>query len=262
MAGEVVAMRVRPVALTLCLAAFSLSTETRTAAQGCQDQLHQAAVLRAKTAVSADQLRIPVKAWEHLEKARVAATAGRLDLFERETALSLAAAPRFTEVYVLRAMVQVHAHQFETAIDTIAAARRIHAEVAWSGVVLASAFTGLHRYREAVAEMDQLKGVEAASWQWMFERTRAELGLGHLDSALRWSELTLAAAPAVCTDTHLLRGNVLQGAGRHQEAIAQFETYLALTLDAPGTRRTQVQQAIETTRAGLRDQGEQLVASN
>lgn len=218
-------------------------------AQSCQDSLHQGAARQTNSTVSAADLRIPHKAWQHFEKARAASEAGRADVFEREADLALAAAPAFTQVYLLRAARQLDAGQFNAAVATIAAARQIRPEIPWSGIVLASALAELHRYNEAAAEMDRVRGPEADSWQAKFERAREAIARRDVAGALHWSELALAASPAGCIDAHLLRANALQIAGRLAEAIAQMEAYLAS--DRPLPQRAEVLQVLEHTRARM-----------
>ena len=229
-------------------------------AQGCQAQLHQAAVQSARATVSASALRIPPKAWDHFEKARRASETGHPEVLEREAALALVAAPDFTEVYILQAAMQVQTHQFETAIATVTKARQIQPEVLWSGIVLAGALTGLHRYDDAAGELARSHGAEAASWQWAFERTRAEIGRGNVRGALLYSELALSAAPAACTETHLLRANAFQIAGRGADAIPELEAYL--TSAPQGPTRAEVLRVLESTRRKLPEGNTSLLAAN
>lgn len=230
------------------------------AAQRCEDQLAHIAARQAAATVSAADLRIPRQAWAHLEKARAASDANRDDVFEREAALALAAAPAFTRVYLLRAERQVHARQYAAAVDTITAARQIQPEVPWSSIVLASALSELHRYNEAVNELDRARGVEAESWQWTFERTRAEIGRRNVEGALHWSERAVATAPSACVNAHLLRADAFQLAGQWPDAIHQMETYLGS--GGQLTYRSQVLQALERTRERLREDNTDLLATN
>lgn len=228
-------------------------------AQSCQDSLHQDAARQTSSTVSVADLRIPHKACQHFEKARAAGEAGRTDVFEREADLALAAAPAFTQVYLLRAARQLDARQFDAVIETIAAARRIRPELPWSGIVLASALAELHRYNEAAAEMDRVRGPEADSWQANFERAREAIARRDVAGALHWSELALAASPSGCIDAHLLRANALQIAGRSADAIVQMEAYLASNQPLP--QRAEVLQVLEHTRARMREGNATLLAA-
>ena len=245
----------------LSLLAVTLAVRPAASAQGCLDQLRQVAQHQSKSVISVAALQIPSKAWTHFAKARQASETGNADLFDRETELALKAAPNFADVYILRAANQVVNRQYNAAIASIAQARLIDPDIPWSGIILTSALTGLHRYTDAVAESERIHGLDAARWQWAFERTRAEVGLGNAAAALRYSELALAAAPAACADTHLLRANAFQLANRKAEAVVELQTYL----DTPGTTepaRAQVQHVLESTRKKLQSEAGELLAAN
>ena len=196
-------------------------------AQSCAEQLRKGAGRHAKAMISVEELRIPGKAWEHLDRARTASLTGRMVEFERESGMALAIAPDLAEVYLLRAAVENRAQRFEAALVAIRAGRAIRPRLAWSAEVAAASLNGLKRYAEARAELDGAGAFEAEGWQWRLERTRAEVGLGHVAEALQWSERAAEAMPAGCTEGRLLRSNALQLAGQWAGAIAELEAYLA-----------------------------------
>ena len=242
----------RLASLLLSCATAGLLGTLNAGAQSCRAQYEQDTNHHQSATVSVSELRIPRRAWEHFENARIATLENRLDAFEREADLALAIAPDFAAVYLLRAANQVAAHQFDAAILTIEVARKIHPAVLWADVVLAGAFTGLHRYDEAAAALDRAEGAERESWQWKFERTRAELGRQNVEAALHWSELTVDAMPARCAEARLLRANAFQMAGRPADAITQLEAYLSS--EGGSTYRHQVLQILERTRAAVRQE--------
>ena len=243
------------------LSFLALALPSPASAQSCQDQLRAVAQRQSKATVSVAALQIPAKAWDHYAKARQAAETNNPALFDRETDLALKAAPHFADVYILRASTQVLARHYDAAIADIAQARLLDPDIPWSGIILTSALTGLGRYTDAVAESERIHTSDAGRWQWAFERTRAEIGRGNAPAALHFSELTLAAAPSGCAETHLLRANALQLADRKADAILEYQTYL----DIPGTpepARAQVQLVLERTRKSLQPPTGDLLAAN
>ena len=233
--------------LSLVLLCFWLGAGLCLYAQSCAEVLRAASRGQASRTISVQELLIPARAREHLEKARLAGEAHQPEIFARETERALALAPRFGEVYLLRAIQQLRLGQNEAALENVAASRRSRPDLPWSHVVGAGALTQLRRYDEAVAELLQAQGAEAESWQASFERARAEVGRGDADAALRWSELAVAAAPVGCTDALLVRANAFRIAGRVSEAIHQMELYLKL--DRRGENRAQVLAALAKDRA-------------
>lgn len=64
-------------------------------AQSCTDVLRKSAAVRTKQVVSVQELAIPDKAWQHMERARAAMDANQPEIFARETEQALAIAPQF-----------------------------------------------------------------------------------------------------------------------------------------------------------------------
>lgn len=241
-------------ALTLASIATLLLSISSAAGQACNASPHG----HAHT-ISVADLRIPTKAWDHFEKARQASEAGNDATFVHEANLTLALAPDFVQVYVLRGARQVEAHHYEEAIVSIEAARRIRPEVAFSSIVLAQALSGQGRFDEAVADLARARGADAQSWQWKFERTRAEIGRRDAEAALHWSALAFAAMPEGCNDGYIVRMNALQLAGQLEEAITLMRAYLAL--EGPLPKRAQVERVLTSTQAQLQAKKNALVAA-
>ncbi len=217
-------------------------------AQVCIDPARQHLHKLASAPVSATTLRLPIAARKHFEKAREAARGNQPDIFEREATATLAIAPDFAEVYVVRAMLQVHNGLNEEAIRSIATARTLQPEIPLASIVVASALTHMARYDEAAADLDRFHFFNE-NWQWEFEKTRAELGRHNISGALHWSQLTEEDAPEGCPDSHLLRINALEMAGLKREAIPEMEAYLASGKRLP--QQDAVQRLLEQDRKVL-----------
>lgn len=233
-------------ALAQAQAQSQAQARTQTSPQSCAVQS------RPRHSVSAADLHIPAKAWQHFERARTASENNQPDVFDREFAQALAADPSFAELYLLRAALELRRGQYDAALRTIETARALEPSLPWASIVVAGALTQLGHYDQALAELDRARGDEAGSWQDKFERARAELGRRHPEAALHWSQLAVTAAPAGCTDARLVLANAYQLSGQTPQAIAQLETYLAE--DRQHTRRPQVQAALERTRAQQAEQ--------
>ncbi len=238
-------MGLSTVRIRICiLAALALSACLSTAAAVAQVSEHSARSTMA--VVSVATLSVPGKAWKHFEKARTAARAARRAECLQEIDKALEIAPQFAEAYLLRADRAVVDRQFEAAIEDVLTAQRLEPTIAWSQVVLASAYNGLERFNDASLLLSNLQGKEADSWQAKYEMARAQVGRRDVEAALHWSEIALAAAPLDFADAHILRANALQIAHRWQEATAEMEAYLASR--GPQTHRAEVLAAIEHTR--------------
>lgn len=232
--------------LTLSLVAL-LASASNLAAQSCS--AGTGVQPRPAATVSAASLRVSAKAWQHFERARAAADAHRMDIFERESGYALAASPQFAGMYVLRAATQVKAGQYAEAADSIAAARAVEPDPPLAEVVLASALTGMRRYNDAVAALEGGRGTDGGSWAWLYERSRAEIGRRDAAAALHWSELAAGAAPVGCASAHLLRANALELGSRHGEALEEMQAYLLADPTSP--RHAEVERIMANIRAAM-----------
>ena len=177
--------------------------------------------------ISVTSLSVPPEARAHLNKARKAAQEHQQDIFEREITRALDLAPNFAEAYLLLADQENSVNQPEAAIAYALKAREIDPANRWTSILLAIAYNDQRRYSEAFSLLKDLSEREAALWQVQYEMARTEVGLGHVESALHWSNLAVQSAPDSCVDAPLLRANALQLAHRWKEAIAEMEFYLA-----------------------------------
>jgi len=176
--------------------------------------------------VSATSLRVPDKARQHLEKAKAAAIGNRSVECAQEIRRALEIYPDYADAYLLRAIQEANARQYEAAIEDALAAQQRDPKVAWVGVVLAQAYSGQRRFRDALLVLDAVHGREAESWEVQYERTRAITGQGDVPNALLASEKMMRMMPPERIEGHLLRACALQVARRWTEAAAELELYL------------------------------------
>ena len=198
----------------------------------------------AQKTVSVLALAAPQQARDHLEKARRAMAKGHEAEYERELAASLALYPRYAEAYLLRSSHELLLDRYPEAIDAALTAQRLEPSIHWATILHAIACNQLKLFDEASTLLDGLAPPESDTWQAIFEKTRAALGTGDLDAALRWSERALIVVPPEkIDDTLLLRGDALLMAHRWPEAVAKFKDYLRSPRPQP--KRTEVLALLE-----------------
>ncbi|GAC1649378.1 MAG: hypothetical protein NVS9B15_08580 [Acidobacteriaceae bacterium] len=244
--------------IALALFAIAYPMVPASHGQSCAQQMRQATASQTAREISAADLQIPAKAWDHFEKARTASATNNPRTVQTEIAQALAIAPRFGEAYLLLAAQQVRDRQYNSALQTIAAARELQPNLGWASVIVASALNQLGRFDEAAAELNRARAEEGDTWQAKFERARAETGRRDIEAALHWSLLAVESAPIGCTDARVVRANALQLAGRRAEAVHELETYLQL--DRQGTSRAQVVAALDRIRRDEAAQDKALLA--
>jgi len=209
--------------------------------------------------VSVASLRIPEKARRHYDKAIAAAERNHSEEVENEALKAIAIAPNFADAYLLRARQQVRNHNYEAAIASAEAAQRAEPGVIGATFVLAGAYNGLQRYRDARHALEAALGPEVETWQVKYEQARASIGLNDVEAALYWSALALAADRQNFADIHLVRSNALLLARRWSEAAVQMELYLQS--EQPQAHRTEVLAILERTKQRIRDEGTASVAA-
>ena len=203
---------------------------------------------RGPATISVATLKIPASAWKHFEKARSLALKHRAAESETESGKALAIAPTFAAAHILQASQQLALKDYAGAIANINQARKSEPEAQWSGLILAGAYNGLHRYAEALDLVLSLDPSEAECWQAKYEHARAATGLGDVDEALKWSSAAWEAAPRDFTDAILMRANALMLAQHWIEASDKLYAYLALPGPQPHREEAQAALAIVTQR--------------
>jgi hypothetical protein len=165
-------------------------------------------------------------AQQHYQSARAAALAHHTEVYERECAQALAVIPASAEIFLLRATQEIAAAHYDAALWNIAYAQLLQPRIAFSETLLASVFNGMRRYEDAFLVLRDLPAPEAESWQAIYERARAEVGMGNRHGSELWSQRVLTAAPPTFAETHLVRGEALALSARWEDARSELNLYL------------------------------------
>jgi uncharacterized membrane protein len=178
--------------------------------------------------------RIRLKAEQHYLAARAAALNHHPEIYASEIAQALSLDPRAAEIYLLRATQEVTTAHYTAALWDIDRAQALNPQIAYGQTVLASVLNGMRLYEDAYLLLRGQQGPETANWQTIYERSRAEVGMGNLEGSEQWSQRTLATAPQGFAEAHLVRGEALEIANRRDEANAELKLYQRETGQAHG----------------------------
>jgi tetratricopeptide (TPR) repeat protein len=154
-----------------------------------------------------------------------------LNIYDRDSIRALATQPGLAEAYLACASEDIAHGAYESAIRKVVNARVLDPEIANASTILASALNGLQRYDDAYLVLREIHGSEEESWKAMYERARAEVGIGNARGADLWSLRALSSSPPSFAQAHLIRGEALILTKRWQEARIELDTYMKLDAD-------------------------------
>lgn len=203
-----------------------------------------ATVSSMRYTVSASELRVPSKAWSHLESAHKEFSRGNLDKADRELDRALQVDPNCGPAFSMRAFIRLAEKNPSAALADATHATSIDADDGDAFVALAMAYNSLKDFVNAMKAASRALELEPDSWQARLETAKSLYGQGQFDLALAALNEQAKDFP----DVHLVRGNVLMNLARRKEAIEEFTLFLR---EAPiDARSEQVRRICAATAAG------------
>lgn len=181
-----------------------------------------ASVSSTRYTVSASQLRVPPKAWSHLEAAHKEFSWGNLEKAEREVDRALQVDPNCGPAFSMRAFIRLAEKNPSAAVTDAIHATSLDAYDGDAFVALAMAYNSLKDFENAMKAATQALMLRSDSWQAHLERAKSLYGQGQFDAALTALDGLAKDFP----DVHLVRGSVLMNLARRQEAVAEFTLFL------------------------------------
>jgi tetratricopeptide (TPR) repeat protein len=195
--------------------------------------------------VSAPQLSIKTKTWKHLESAHAQFSKGNLPEAAMEVARALKIDPACAPAFTMRAFLRLAEKDQAGAVEDAKIAILLDPHAAESFVALAMAYNSLKQFEKARETASHALGLHPDSFQGRLELAKSFYGEGDLILALRELELVGVDFP----DVHLVRGNVLMGLDRSEEAVDEFGIFLK---EAPSDSRTgQIRALIAAARKSI-----------
>jgi Tetratricopeptide repeat len=172
--------------------------------------------------VSAVQLRVPSKAWVHLQSAHKEFSKGNLLGAANEVDRALAVDPACAPAFSMRAFLKLAAKDPQAAVGNAEQAARMDPHDAESFVALAMAYNSLKEFEKAAEAARRALTLRADSWQGKLEMAKSLYGQSQFIPAL----CELDEVDKDFPDVHLVRGQVLVSLGRSQDAAQEFGLFL------------------------------------
>ncbi len=167
---------------------------------------------KGSSTVSVQQLRIPNKAQNALEKAQDYFNKGKLDQAREQLAKALSADPTYSDAFALRGIMALHDGNTEAAISDLDHAIQTDHNNAMAYVAMGSAYNQKSQFDDAQRELEMAESLNPALWQTHFELAKAKLGKG--DHAAAMQEANRAQTllgPRPFGPMEALRGQITAG---------------------------------------------------
>jgi Flp pilus assembly protein TadD len=204
----------------------------------------QGATPAGETTVSVAAMRVPDKAKKEFEKAREALIKNELEESRKHLAKALDIYPHYSDALALRGVTAMAANDLQSAADDLNAAIQNDSNNSSAYVAMGALYNRSKRFDDALRSLDRGVALNPTSWQAFFEMSRAELGKGDFESALRQATKAEELLGRVYDPIYLVKAHAMLGMKNYQAAITEFEKYLSAEKDdaAANEVRQQVQQ--------------------
>lgn len=201
--------------------------------------------------VSVAQYKVPQAAREELKKAREATLKNKADDAQRHLQKALELDPDYADALTLRAILKLDAKDSESAVSDLQRAIQSDGSYAMAYLVLGSAFNTQLKFDDAIRALERGQSLAPTAWQAYFEMGRAYAGKTDYEAALRQLDRAQSLAPQEYPVIRLIRAHALMGLARYGDAIADLQTCLAKSPNAPEAQ--QARKMLEKAQASMAD---------
>lgn len=189
--------------------------------------------------VSVQALATPDKARDALQKARRAADKGKTDVARHEIDNALKIDPHYSEAIVARGILEMQSGDLNAAGNDFQKAIDFDNNNAVAYTAMASIYNLRRQFPDALRELDRAVALTPTAWQVHYEYAKAHLGQGDFTTALNEIDRAQRFAGKDFSPLHVVKGQALLGIKAFPQAIMEFQKYLDLEKDGPGTARVQ-----------------------
>jgi tetratricopeptide (TPR) repeat protein len=202
--------------------------------------------------VSVADMRIPDKAKDELRKARAAVGKQKDDDARKHLAKALEIAPNYSDALTLRALMEIGDGKLQPATDDLASAIKNDNSNPTAYVAMGAVYNLERKFDDAILTIERGIALNPSAWQAYFEMSKAHLGKGDFDAALRQATKAEQFVGKDYSPIHLVKGHAFLGLKSYPEAIAEFEQYLSTEKDGPVSAgvRQQLQEVKSFAAAG------------
>lgn len=187
-----------------------------------------AAAPNGENTISVAEMKVPEKARKEFDKARDALSKDELEETRKHLAKALEIYPQYSDALALRGIAAMVANDLPSAADDLNAAIQHDSNNALAYVAMGALYNRRERFDDALRSLDRGATLDPTSWQAFFEMSRAELGKGDFEAALRKATKAEELVGKVYDPIYLVKAHAMLGLKNYPAAIAEFEKYLSI----------------------------------
>lgn len=180
-----------------------------------------------QSTISVAAMKVPDKARKEFEKAREALIKNNVEESRSHLAKALSIYPQYSDALTLRGVTAMVANDLKSAADDLNAAIQHDANNAMAYVAMGSLYNTSQRFDDALRALDRGVALNPTSWQAFFEMSKAELGKGDFEAALRKASKAEQLVGRVYDPIYLIKAHAMLGLKNYPAAITEFEKYLS-----------------------------------
>ena len=182
-------------------------------------------VSRERTGVI--DVRVPVEARNHVEKARTAVAENKSDEAILHFKRAIEIFPDFYDAHMSLAQLYMDSSQWEKAEASLRQAIKIMPKSVPARVSLGEVHRRQKKYSEGQKVLEEALTINEASWESNFTLGRIYWELKDIVKAGKYVARTIELQPNVA-EAHLLAGNIFMRAGLPSNALIEYEEYMRL----------------------------------
>lgn len=176
--------------------------------------------------VSVAQYKVPGKARDQFEKARKRMMEGKMDEAMKYADKAIDIYPKYSEALTLRCVLELDKHQLEQAVSDCEKSVENDSGYAVGYFALGAAYNQTSRYDDAIRMLDRGTTLSPMDWQGYFELSKAQIGKGNYQAALRSVEKAKLYIKGEYAPLYLVKGHILLALKNYGEAMADLQAYL------------------------------------
>lgn len=182
--------------------------------------------IKGSQSVSVAQYKVPGKARDQYEKARKRMVEGKVDEAMQYANKALDIYPKYSEALTLRCVLELDKQQREEAVKDCEQAVEYDSGYAVGYFALGAAYNQTAKYDDAIRVLDRGTALSPMDWQGYFELSKAQIGKGNYQAALRSVEKAKLYIKAEYPPLYLVKGHILLALKNYGEAMADLQMYL------------------------------------